>query len=363
MQTKNIKKTILSATISILSTATFVPIVVSCATEPKAVYLKDNDQTKDIDPNNSSNSNNIVKLEPNIAISNNTKLVKNINNKYELRLIISNANNQFVKLKLKPTNSDQLVESELVNVVDNVAVLIFNQLDTNQQYNIESVFVYKTKTDNDPYEIVLLPATKKINISFLKTDDQTDNKQDVTKPSKEEINQLTDSANGTDSKQEENGLANVDQVDQSQSQSQSQNQDQNQNDIDVSKLSTDTALDVTAINQQVLAKKENSTYTFKVKFPDAKDGLLANISLTDTNQVSDETLEINTSEITIAKGQEIVATIASFSLKRQLDQVKASNQKYIKLYVNKIEYFNKDYDEQGTDNLLNKNLVVYIPVN
>lgn len=361
MQTKNIKKTILSATISILSTATFVPIVVSCATEPKAVYLKDNDQTKDIDPNNSSNSNNIVKLEPNIAISNNTKLVKNINNKYELRLIISNANNQFVKLKLKPTNSDQLVESELVNVVDNVAVLIFNQLDTNQQYNIESVFVYKTKTNNDPYEIVLLPATKKINISFLKTDDQTDNKQDVTKPSKEEINQLTDSANGTDSKQEENGLANVDQVDQSQSQS--QNQDQNQNDIDVSKLSADTALDVTAINQQVLAKKENSTYTFKVKFADAKDGLLANISLTDTNQISDETLEINASEITIAKGEENVATIHDFLLKSLLDQAKASNQKYLKLYVNKIEYFNNDYDEQGTDNLLNKNLVVYIPVN
>ncbi|KEZ23198.1 hypothetical protein [Ureaplasma diversum] len=356
MQTKNIKKTILLATISILSTATFVPIVVSCTTEPKAVYLKDNDQTNNVDPNNSSNSNNIIKLEPNIAISNNTKLVKNINNKYELRLIISNANNQFVKLKLKPTNSEQLVESELVNVVDNVAVLIFNQLDTNQQYNIESVFVYKTKTDNDPYEIALLPATKKINISFLKTDDQTDNKQDVTKPSKEEIKQPTDSANGTESKQEENGLANVDQVDQS------QNQDQNQNDIDVSKLSADTALDVTAINQQVLAKKENSTYTFKVKFADAKDGLLANISLTDTKEISDETLEINASEITIAKGEENVATIHDFLLKSLLDQAKASNQKYIKLYVNKIEYYN-DLDDQGIDNLLNKNLVVYIPVN
>lgn len=359
---KNNKKIGLLATLSILASVSFIPIIVACSSEPKAHFLADDNINNNNNNNNSINQ--ITVLEPNIAINNETKLTKNLDNKYQLNLLVTNANNKFIKVTLKSnianTSTNNLIQSEFAQITNNAATVIFSELDESKQYSIDSVSIYKTKTDNDPYQVQLLPITKKTVIEFLKTNNSNKEIAKDHKPSQNDQH-ISDSTNtvdtNTSNKQKQEAPTNSKQV-----ADQSANTNQKEiNQTEIDQLSSVLLLE--SNNHQIKAKRADKSFVFDVNFPANDRAASAIITLSDTKEEGEEALNISTSEIKIIKDKTSVATIPNFTLKNKLDEAKRAKQSFIKLYVTKIEYLDQNYDELLVDNLNNKNLVVYIPVN
>ncbi|KEZ22693.1 hypothetical protein [Ureaplasma diversum] len=99
-----------------------------------------------------------------VSLDSDTKLTKK-DNKYELKLNITNADNKFVKVELTATSNAPVVAtnsntitSEFGTVKNGKVTVQFSNLDDKMDYKVKSVSLYQTKEDTKPVKVEL--ATK-----------------------------------------------------------------------------------------------------------------------------------------------------------------------------------------------------------
>lgn len=187
------------ALITAVATTGISAILISCKDNPRKEVEKLKDQLN----KNENQTQRPTFSKPSVTLEANTKLIKKADNKYELKLKISNANNKLVKVQLVSqvvaTSSNNNLISDFANVNNGEVTAVFSNLDEDTSYNLKSISLYANKADTNPLIIKLSQSTKATQLTVLKADNHdnhTDHKDH------DHSNHKMDQPNKNDSKKE-----------------------------------------------------------------------------------------------------------------------------------------------------------------
>lgn len=158
------------ALITAVATTGISAILISCKDNPR----KEVEKLKDQLDKNENQTQRPTFSKPSVTLEANTKLIKKADNKYELKLKISNANNKLVKVQLVSqvvaTSSNNNLISDFANVNNGEVTAVFSNLDEDTSYNLKSISLYANKADKNPLRIELSQSTKATQLTVLKAD-------------------------------------------------------------------------------------------------------------------------------------------------------------------------------------------------
>ncbi|KEZ23199.1 hypothetical protein [Ureaplasma diversum] len=168
MKIKKIKYKWMSLAIATtVAAAGISAVLISCTDKTKG---GENKKTTPASPTNKQTA------APSVSLDSNSKLTKRADNKYELKLKITNADSKLVKVELtsQSTNTNNSLISDLVTVTSGSATVVFNSLDENTSYSLKKVSVYATNTDTNPTNVELSQSLKATQITVLKSNEEHD---------------------------------------------------------------------------------------------------------------------------------------------------------------------------------------------
>ncbi|AJQ45541.1 hypothetical protein JM47_03170 [Ureaplasma diversum] len=142
----NIKRKLMMVFLASLSTITVSSLIVACSNNKSTQKSQIEKQEQKLDQSQQSKT-----TTQSLSIKDNSKLslVKN-NNQYNLIVNINGDNNKFLELVLKEKDSNKFIRSNNRSKIDNnKASFVFNNLDPNKSYLLDSFIIYESKTAVD----------------------------------------------------------------------------------------------------------------------------------------------------------------------------------------------------------------------